>query len=269
MENSDYDIQNDGKTGIHPTAVIHPGAELDSNVTVGPYAIIGPNVTIGQGCVIGSHVVIDGHTTIGENCKVFTGAVLGSQSQDLKYAGGKCRLQIGNDNTIREYTTINASTSEDRATRIGSNNFLMAYSHVAHECDVKNGVVMANNATLAGHVTVEDKAILGGLSAVHQFVRIGTMAIVGGCSKVTQDILPYSMVDGHPAKWHGVNFIGLKRDGVPEEIRTSIKKSLKIVCRFNLNTSQALERIRTEFDSCVQIDHLINFIESSSRGVCK
>ena len=260
---------NDGQEQIHPTAVIHPSAEIGSGVTVGPYSIIGPNVTIGQGCAIGAHVVIDGYTTIGENCRFFTGAVLGSQPQDLKYAGGKCRLIVGDNNTIREYATINTSTSEENATRIGNNNLLMAYSHVAHECEVFNGVVMANSVALAGHVKVEDKAILGGLSAVHQFVRIGTMAIVGGCSKVTQDIMPYSMVDGHQAKWHGVNFVGLKRNGVPEEIRRNIKKLQKIVCRSNLNTSQALERIRTEFDSCAQVNHLVEFIESSSRGVCK
>ena len=254
---------------IHPTAIVHENARIDSDTVIGPRSIIGPDVAVGRGCSIGAGVVIDGHTTIGENNQFFTGAVVGSRPQDLKYSGGKSRLIIGNNNTIREYATINTSTSEENATRIGNDNLLMAYVHVAHECSIGDGVIMANNATLAGHVTVEDRAILGGLAAVHQFVRVGTMAIIGGCSKVIKDVLPYSMVDGHPAKWQGVNFVGLKRSGVPEEVRTNIKKASKIICRSNLNTSQALERLRAEFDSCAGIDHLIEFIEGSSRGICK
>ncbi|RJP23632.1 MAG: acyl-ACP--UDP-N-acetylglucosamine O-acyltransferase [Candidatus Abyssobacteria bacterium SURF_5] len=256
-------------TKIHKTAVVDTNAQIDSDVSIGPYAIIGPDVTIAGGCTIGPHVVIDGVTTIGRNNRFFTGAIVGSQPQDLKYRGEKTRLTIGEGNTIREYSTINTSTSEENETRIGDNNLLMAYTHVAHECVVQNGVVLANNATLAGHVTVEDKAILGGLAAVHQFVRVGTLAIIGGCSKVIQDVLPYSMVDGHPCAWHGVNFVGLKRSGLPEEVRSNIKKAFKIVCRSNLNTSQAIERLRAEFGSCAEINHLIDFIEKSSRGICK
>jgi UDP-N-acetylglucosamine acyltransferase len=254
---------------IHPTAIVHEGALLDSDVAIGPHSIIGSNVVVGRGCRIGANVVIDGYTTIGEDNQFFTGAVVGSRPQDLKYSGGKSCLTIGNKNTIREYATINTSTSEESSTRIGDNNLLMAYVHVAHECSVGDGVIMANNATLAGHVTVENKAILGGLAAVHQFVRVGTMAIIGGCSKVIKDVLPYSMVDGHPARWQGVNFVGLKRNGVPEKVRTNIKMAFKIICRSNLNTSQALERLRAEFDSCAGIDHLIAFVEESSRGICK
>jgi UDP-N-acetylglucosamine acyltransferase len=254
---------------IHPTAVVDPRAQVDSDVQIGPYAIIGPDVTISSGCRIGAHVLIDGHTTIGKNNRFFTGAVVGSQSQDLKYRGGRTSLVIGDNNTIREYTTINVSTSEEKSTIIGSNNLLMAYAHVAHECLVRDGIVMANNATLAGHVTVEDKAILGGLAAVHQFARVGTLAIVGGCSKVVKDVMPYSMVDGHPAQWQGVNFIGLKRNGWSDEDRAHIKKAFKIICRSNLNTTQALERLRSEFDGCAGADHLIEFIERSERGVCK
>jgi len=257
------------ETRIHPSAVIHKTAQIGEDVVIGPYAVIGPRAAIGRGCVIGPHVVIDGLTTIGEGNRFFTGAVVGSQPQDLKYRGGDTRLVIGDNNTIREYVTINTSTSEENETRIGDNNLLMAYVHVAHECRVHSGVVMANNATLAGHVAVEDKAILGGLAAVHQFVTIGTMAIVGGCSKVLQDVLPYSMVDGHPASWHGVNFVGLKRNALPEEVRAKLKKAFKIICRSNLNTSQAIEKLRAELDACAEIDHLIAFIEKSSRGICK
>lgn len=254
---------------VHPTAVVDPKAEIDSGVEIGAYSVIGPNVIIGRGCMIGAHVVIDGYTTIGENNRFFTGAVVGSESQDLKYGGGKTRLIIGDNNTIREYTTINTSTSEENATTIGNNNLLMAYSHVAHECVVRDGIVMANNATLAGHVTVEDKVILGGLAAVHQFSRIGTMAIVGGCSKVIKDIMPFSMVDGHPAKWHGVNSIGMKRNGIEEEVRAKIKKAFRIICRSKLNVQQALEKLRSDFDGCAETDHLIEFIENSDRGVCR
>jgi UDP-N-acetylglucosamine acyltransferase len=263
---------NAGETGasaIHPTAVIDSKAEIDGSVEIGPYSVIGPNVTIGAGCRIGAHVFIDGYTTIGRDNRIFTGAVIGSQAQDLKYSGGKAGLVIGDNNTIREYATINTSTSEDSATRIGNSNLLMAYTHVAHECTVHDGIVMANNATLAGHVTVEDKVIVGGLAAVHQFVRIGTLAIIGGCSKVTKDVLPYSMVDGHPVMWHGVNSVGLKRNGMPEDTRAEIKKALRLICRSNLNTSQALEKIRAEFNSRAEVNCIVEFIENSSRGVCK
>ncbi len=268
MEKQNQESKEDRRE-IHPTAVVHPNAEVGSRVAIGPYSIIGPHVVIGSGCRIGSHVIIDGHTRLGANNRIFTGAVVGSQTQDLKHAGGKTRLVIGENNIIREYVTINTSTSEENETRIGSNNLLMAYSHVAHECRVHNGVIMANTATLAGHVTVEDKVVLGGLAAIHQFVRIGTMAIVGGCSKVIKDVLPYSMVDGHPTTCHGTNSVGLKRNGIPEDVRAKVKRAIKITCRSNLNTSQALEKLRAEFDSCAEIDHLIHFIETSSRGICK
>jgi len=269
MKNKNSDKSDTQDRRIHPTAVIDPNAEIDIGVEIGPFSVIGPNVTVGRACKIGAHVVTDGHTTIGKNNRIFTGAVVGSESQDLKYDGGKTRVIIGDNNTIREYTTINTSTSEENATSIGSNNLLMAYAHVAHECVVRDGIVMANNATLAGHVTVDDKVILGGLAAVHQFSRIGTMAIVGGCSKVIKDIMPFSMVDGHPAKWHGVNFVGMKRNGIEDEVRTKIKKAFRIICRSNLNTQQALEKLRSEFDGCAETDHLVEFIENSDRGVCR
>ncbi len=272
IEVGTMETQKSDSTGvpkIHPTAVVNRNARIEDNVVIGPYSIIGPNVVIGEGCFIGAHVVIDGHTTIGRNNRLFTGAVVGSQPQDLKYRGGKARLVIGDNNTIREYATINTATSEENATMVGDGNLLMAYTHVAHECRVSNGVVMANSASLAGHVTIGDKSVLGGLVGVHQFVQVGTMAIVGGCSKITKDVAPYSMVDGNPVGWHGINFVGLKRNGVPEEIGANIKKAYKIICRSNLNTTQALERLRAEFDSCAEIDHLIEFIEKSSRGICK
>ncbi len=261
-------MEKDG-VQIHPTAVVDPKAEIGSDVVIGPYSVVGSDVRIGQGCRIGAHVVIEGHTTIGDNNRFFAGAIVGSEPQDIKFKGGKCRLIIGDNNIIREYVTISISTSDERATRIGNDNLLMAYAHVAHDCELQNRIIMANNATLGGHVVIEDKVILGGLAAVHQFVRLGTMAIVGGCTKATKDIMPYSMVDGHPARWHGINFVGLKRNGISREVRTEIKKAFKIICRSNLNTSQALKRVRAEFDGRPEIDRLIEFIENSNRGICK
>lgn len=254
---------------IHPTAIIDPKAEIDTDVAIGPYSIVGPNVRIGKGCRIGVHVFIDGNTTIGKNNQFSTGAIIGSPPQDLKHRGGRYSLVIGDNNIVREYATINTSTSMENSTCIGSNNIFMAYSHVAHDCDIHNGVVMANYSALAGHVIVEDRAILGGLVGIHQFVRVGTLAMIGGLSKATKDVMPYSMVDGHPARWQGINFVGLKRNGIPGDTRTDIKRAFKIVCRSNLNTSQALDRLRGTFDGRPEISHLIEFIQSSSRGVCK
>jgi UDP-N-acetylglucosamine acyltransferase len=254
---------------MHPTAVVNAKAEIGSDTVIGPYSIVGPNVRIGEGCRVGAHAVIEGHTTIGDNNRIFTGAVVGAEPQDLKFKGGKCRLIIGDNNAIREYATISVSTSEEKSTRIGNDNLLMAYAHVAHDCELRDRIIMANGATLGGHVIVEDKVILGGLTAVHQFVRVGILSIVGGCTKATKDVMPYSMVDGHPARCHGVNFVGLKRSGMAEEARAEIKRVFKIICRSNLNTSQALEKVRAKFDGRSEINRLIEFIEGSSRGVYK
>ena len=175
---------------IHPTAIISPKAKLADQVSVGPYTIISDQVTIGAGTAIGAHCVIEGNTTIGKNCEIFTGSVIGSRPQDLKFKNEKVFLEIGNNNIIREYCTLNPATKEGAKTIVGNDNLLMAYSHVAHDCRVANGCVLANNSTLAGHVSIEDKAVIGGLVAIHQFVRIGMLAIIGGCSKVVQDIPP-------------------------------------------------------------------------------
>ena len=184
---------------IHPAAIVDKKAKLADDVEVGPYALIGPNVEIGRSVTIAGHAVVDGYTSIGEGTRIFTGAVIGSAPQDLKYKGKKSFLKIGKNNVIREYVTMNPGTEEGSVTSIGDENLLMAYSHVAHDCRIGNNCVIANLGTLAGHVTIEDRVVMGGLAAVHQFTRVGKMAIIGGCSKVVQDIPPFSTCDGNPA----------------------------------------------------------------------
>ncbi|MBU1124637.1 MAG: acyl-ACP--UDP-N-acetylglucosamine O-acyltransferase, partial [Candidatus Omnitrophica bacterium] len=197
---------------IHSTAIVDKNAKLSDDIQIGAYSIIEGPVAIGKGVKIGSHCRIEGNTTIGENCEIFTGAVLGSSPQDLKFKGEMVYLQIGNNNIIREYCTFNPGTEEGGKTRVGNHNLFMAYSHVAHDCIVGDHTVIANNGTLAGHVTIEDRAVVGGLVAIHQFVHIGTLSIIGGCSKVVQDIPPYSTCDGHPARVYGLNLVGLRRN---------------------------------------------------------
>ncbi|HEY4485960.1 MAG TPA: acyl-ACP--UDP-N-acetylglucosamine O-acyltransferase, partial [Nitrospiria bacterium] len=217
-------------TEIHSTAVVHPGAHLAEGVTVGPYSIIGENVKIGRGTRVASHAVIEGWTEIGEGCRIFQFASIGADPQDLKFRGEKSALIIGRNNTIREFVTIHRGTGPGGGvTRIGDDNLLMAYVHVAHDCGVGNHVVLANAATLAGHITVQDHAIVGGLSGLHQFVRIGRHAIIGGCSAVPQDIPPFVSAVGNRAKLYGLNTVGLKRGGFGEERIAAIKSAYKII----------------------------------------
>lgn len=254
---------------IHPTAIIDPSARLGENVCVGPYSIIGPECAIGDGCRIGSSVAIHRWTELGNNVQVWHGASLGGDPQDLKYRGARTKVVIGEGTVIREFVTINLSTEEGHVTRVGRNCFLMAYSHVAHECQVGDGVIMANSANLAGHVTVEDFAIIGGLTPVHQFCRIGCYAMVGGASAVQKDILPYSKSFGVPAKVYGTNSIGLQRRGFPEKTRSLLHQAFRIIFYSNLNTTQAVARIRSELEPVPEIAHLLEFIESSKRGIAK
>ncbi len=254
---------------IHKTALIGPKVELDKEVEIGPYSIIDGEVKIGEGTKIGSHVFIEGFTSIGKRCLIFTGAAIGSQSQDLKYKGEKSFVEIGDDNVIREYVTINRATGEDNVTKVGNNNFIMAYAHVAHNCCVNDGAILANEVTLAGHVNIEDKAIIGGVSAVHQFVKIGKLSIIGGCSKVVKDIIPFARADGHPTRIYGINSVGLARNKFPQEKIEALKRIFKILFRSNLNTSQAIIKIRDEFKNSEEAEYIISFIENSERGICK
>ena len=255
---------------VHKTTVIHPEARLGDSVRIGPYSVIGPHVVIGEDVHIGSHCVLEGHTTIGKGSRIFTGAVIGSIPQDKKHQDDdKVVLVIGEHNIIREYVTINPGTVDGGGkTVMGDHNLLMAYSHVAHDCSIGNHCVMANAGTLGGHVTLEDRAIVGGLTAIHQFVRLGTFSIVGGCSKVVQDIPPYSLCDGHPAKVRNINYVGLKRSGMDPQVIRTLRRVFRIIFHSGLTKNHALARIEQEFEDGPEIKHLIFFIKTSKRGLC-
>lgn len=256
-------------SSIHPTAVIEDGAQIGSDVTIGAYCVIGPHVNIGDGVCLHPHVVIDGHTTIGANCNLFSFACIGSQTQDLKFRGGSSTVEIGAGTTLREYVTVNSGTNEGEKTVVGNGCHIMAYCHVAHACRVGNGVIMANCATLAGDVLVEDQAVIGGLSGVHQFCRIGKMCMVGGCTKIVKDCPPYMMIDGNPAAVRGLNLIGLERRGVSHDDRQLLKKAYRLLYRQSLSVQQALESIRATLGSFETLDHLVGFVEESERGILK
>ena len=257
------------KTIIHPTAIVHPTAELGSGVSIGPYSIIETNVSIGDGTKVGARVTIEGNTLIGRDNEIFTGAIIGSVTQDKKYDGGMSYLKIGDRNKIREYVTINPGTGDGTETVIGDDNLIMAYAHIAHDCVIENHVIIANAGTLAGHVTIEDRAIVGGLCGVHQFVRIGHLAIVGGNSKVVQDIPPFMMVDGHPAKAYGLNSVGLERAEVPKSERMMLKRAFKILFRSGLSIKTIVERLtELSHEGSDSVLRIIEFIEKSDRSIC-
>jgi len=253
---------------IHPTAIVDPGAELASGVTVGPYSIIEGRVVIGTDTRIGPHVIIKEFTTIGAGCRIFQFAVLGEIPQDLKFRGEESSLIIGDNNTIREFATMHRGTAGGGGiTRIGNGNLFMAYTHVAHDCQVGNGVIMSNAATLGGHILVEDHAILGGLSAVHQFCHIGRHAFIGGCSAVHRDVPPYAMAVGNRAKLVGLNLVGLKRRGFTEGALQALKRAYELLFLSEINLKEAMDRIRQESPDIPEINHLLRFIETSERGL--
>ncbi len=254
---------------IHPTAIVSKKAKLSDDIQVGPHTIIADNVCIGKGAKIGASCVIEGNTTIGQDCQIFTGAVIGSRPQDLKYKGEKSFLEIGDNNIIREYCTFNPGTTEGSKTIVGNNNLFMAYSHIAHDCKVGNNCVIANNGTLAGYVSIEDKVVIGGLVAIHQFVRVGMLSIIGGCSKVVQDIPPYSTCDGHPARVYGLNLVGLRRNGFPKETIDELDKVFKLLFNSGLTKTHALERIKKEITLSQEISYLVDFVKNSQRGLSR
>ena len=254
---------------IHSTAIISDGAEVGEEAEVGPYCVVGPNVKIGAGTKLMSHVVVDGNTTIGANCQLYPFASIGTQTQDLKFDGGQTFVEVGDDTTLREYVTVNSATVDGEVTRVGKGCNLLAYSHVAHACQVGDGVIMSNAVQLAGHVIVEDFAIIGGLSGVHQFVRIGTMCMVGGCTKIGQDLAPYLLADGNPARVPGLNSIGLKRRGVPPDACKTLKAAFKIVYREGLPVKDALAKVDDELDGGEELNRFIGFIRESERGILR
>ena len=255
---------------VHPTAIVDPQATLEEAVVVGPYTVIGPHVRVGAHTSLGAHCVLDGYTTVGAHCEIFTGAVIGSIPQDLKYEGEKSELLIGDRNRIREYVTINPGTKGGGGkTVIGSDCLLMAYSHVAHDCLIGNHVVIANSAALAGHIVIEDRAIVGGLVGIHQFVRVGRLAMVGGCSRVVQDVPPFSTCVGYPAKVFGVNAEGLRRAGHAPEVRDQLHRAFRILFHSGLAMPTAIEQVTRDVNHSPEVSHLLEFIRQSKRGVCR
>lgn len=255
---------------IHPTAIIASDANLEEGVEIGPYVIIGSDVKIGKNTVIGPHTVIDNFTQIGENCHIFQFCSIGAPPQDLKYRGEKTRVVIGNFNTIREFVTIHRSTTADiGVTMIGDHNLIMAYAHVAHNCKLGNNIVMANAATLAGHVLVEDYAIISGLTGVHQFCRVGAHCMIGGCSAAVKDVPPYTIAQGNHAKLFGLNLIGLKRRNFPEKTIKAISEAYRIIFRSKLRLEDAIKKAESEVEDLPEANHFIKFIKEAERGICR
>ena len=252
---------------IHPTAIIEEGAIIGNNVTIEPYAIIKSNVTLKDGVTIKSHAYIDGYTTIGEGTTIYPGASIGTKTQDLKFRGEKTFVEIGKHCEIREFVTINSSCQENSVVKVGDHCLIMAYCHVAHNCEVGHHVIMSNNATLAGHVIVEDYAIIGGMTPIHQFVRIGKYSMVGGMSRVTHDVPPFTIGAGIPFKFGGLNIIGLKRHGFSLETRRALSRAFKLIYRSKLHLNDALSVIEAESNLLPEINHLIEFCRMSKRGL--
>ncbi len=251
---------------IHPTAIVDPGAVIGSDVVIGPYCIIGDKVEIGDDTWLQHHITVLGPTKIGKNNRFHAYASIGQQSQDLKYAGEPTYLEIGDDNNFREFVTVNRGTLPGTKTIIGSHNHFLSYAHIAHDCIVGSHCIFSNNGTLAGHVIVEDHVIIGGLTAVHQFCRLGKFAMTGGCSKIVQDVAPFTIADGNPARTRGVNLVGLQRHGFTEEQITALRGAFKTLYRSQLNTGQALDQIRATSPE-TNVQHLIDFVASSQRGI--
>jgi UDP-N-acetylglucosamine acyltransferase len=254
---------------IHPTAVIDPTAHVGQTTQIGPYCIIGANVSLGEGCRLHSHVVIAGPTVIGDGNEFYPFCSIGQRSQDMKYDAEPTHLEIGSGNTFREFTTVHRATSPGGVTRVGSHGNFLAYAHIAHDCTVGDHVIFSNNGTLAGHVVVGDHAVIGGLSGVHQFCRIGAHAIVGGCTKIVQDVPPFLIADGNPAEVRGVNHVGLERRGFAAEAIRELREAYKVIYRENLNTTQALEVLRSKFEGSELVTYLTDFIASSERGIVR
>jgi UDP-N-acetylglucosamine acyltransferase len=255
---------------IHTSAVVSPKAKIADGVTVGPFSVIGEKVTVGRDTIIGSHVVIDGNTTIGERNRIYPFASVGLPPQDIGYQGEDTKVFIGDENTMREFVTINrATTKQDRVTKIGNKNYLMAYAHIAHDCTLGNSIIMSNAATLGGHIEIGDHAIIGGLVAIHQFVRIGSYAFIGGKSATVKDIPPFMIASGDRVKLYGLNQMGLKREGFSQEVINNLKRAYKIIWRDHHLLHEAVERVRKEVPYFKELQMLLDFLASSKRGVVR
>jgi UDP-N-acetylglucosamine acyltransferase len=255
------------RPGIHPSAIVSPHAVLGDRVDIGPFAIIGDGCEVGDDCEIAARATLERDVKLGTGVKVGIGTVLGGAPQDLKYAGEHTTVEIGDGTVIREYSTVNRGTSQSFKTTVGSRCLLMSYVHLAHDCHIGNGVILANGVQLAGHVIIEDKATISGLSAVHQFARIGRHSFIGGMSRVSKDIPPFLKAVGNPLKLYGLNSIGLQRNGFAEDVLRELKRAYRLFFRSDLNVSQAMQRAETELEMFPEVRELIRFVEASGRGV--
>jgi len=254
---------------IHPTAMVDAQAVIGAGTKIGPYCIVEADVVLGPDCWLQHHVTLCGPMTAGARNKFYAYCSIGQQTQDLKYGGEPTYLEIGDENAFREFVTVNRSTTSEGKTRIGSCGNFLAYSHIGHDCTVGDAVVFSNNATLAGHVQIGDHAVMGGLTAVHQFCRIGRFAITGGCSKIVQDVPPFMIADGNPAEIRGINLVGLERNGFAAESVQSIKEAFRLIYRCKYNTRQAIETVRKELPATEEINQILDFIEQSERGIIR
>lgn len=252
---------------VHPTALVAADAKLGAGVEIGPFAIVGEGCELGDGVVLSARATLERNVRLGAGVKIGVGAVLGGDPQDLKFKGEETWVEIGDNTVVREYATINRGTAQSHRTSVGRNCFIMSYVHLAHDCHVGDGVIISNATQLAGHVTVEDRAILSGVSAVHQFARVGTFSFVGGCSRVAKDVPPYVKAVGNPIKLYGLNTVGLQRNNFPEATVRELKRAYRLLFRSDLNVSQALERAHAELESLPEVTHFLRFVEESQRGV--
>lgn len=252
---------------IHRTALIDPTAQLGADVSVGPYSIIGPHVTVGERSSIAAHAVLERSTRVGTGVKIGYGTIIGNEPQDLKYKGEETWVEIGDGTIIREYCTLNRGTTATGKTTVGQRCFLMTYVHVAHDCVIGNDVIIANSVQMAGHVTVDDRAIISGLTPIHQFVRIGTYAFVGGGSRVNQDVPPFTKAVGNPVHLYGLNSVGLQRAGFTPEVKLALKRAYRLLFNSDLTVSQGISRARIELPQVPEVEMFLKFIEASQRGV--
>jgi UDP-N-acetylglucosamine acyltransferase len=255
------------KTRIHPTAIVSPDAQLGGDVEIGPFAIVGESCVVGDGSAVAARATLERNVTLGANVHVGSGSILGGPPQDVKYRGEPTTVEIGDGTVVREYTTINRGTTQSFKTTVGKNCFVMSYVHLGHDCHVGDGVVLVNGVQLAGHVTVEDRAIISGLTAVHQFVRIGRFSFIGGCSRVAQDVPPYTRAVGNPIKLYGLNSVGLRRNNFSDETLRELKRAYRLFFRSELNLTQALQRAEAELQPMPEVQEFVRFVSETNRGV--
>lgn len=267
MSDSFLDASRAAGHGVHPTAIVDDGAVLGTDVVIGPYAIVGPGVRVGARTRIGSHALIERDTSLGEGCRIGKGAVLGTDPQDLKYKGERSELVVGDRTVVREYATLNRGSAASGRTVVGSDCLLMAYVHVAHDCRLGSHVVLSNAVNMAGHVAIEDWVTIGGLVGIHQYVRIGAHAFVGGGARVSKDIPPYCRAAGGRPRLYGLNAVGLERRGFQADTRRRLRQTYRILFQSGLNVSQAKARVETEVEQIPEVRHLLDFIDTSERGI--